>query len=230
MKETFLADFHMHTTYSDGKMSMKEVIDLCGQKGLGAIAITDHIGEDHTLVSKAAILLEQAMNREGFARYMEELKEETQRAWDQYRMVVIPGFELSKNRISNRRSAHILGLGITDYVPADGDSLELVKKIKGQGALAIAAHPVFTRVMEKQTYHLWERRRELAEHMDAWEVASGPHVFPEVVSEKLPRIASSDMHVRRQMRSWKTEFHCERNPEAILDCIRKQQLRFRFLD
>jgi predicted metal-dependent phosphoesterase TrpH len=36
------ADLHIHTTYSDGKYSPEQVIDLARRSGLSAIAITDH--------------------------------------------------------------------------------------------------------------------------------------------------------------------------------------------
>ena len=36
------ADLHIHTTYSDGKISPFEVLNLAVTKGLKAISITDH--------------------------------------------------------------------------------------------------------------------------------------------------------------------------------------------
>ncbi len=35
-------DLHMHSTFSDGALQVKELIDLCHVQGLSAIAITDH--------------------------------------------------------------------------------------------------------------------------------------------------------------------------------------------
>ncbi len=35
-------DLHMHSTASDGKLSPEELVDLAVEKGLSAIAITDH--------------------------------------------------------------------------------------------------------------------------------------------------------------------------------------------
>jgi len=67
-------------------------------------------------------------------------------------------------------------------------------KIRGQGGIAVAAHPVSTRKLEFQTYHLWNRRDELAQEFDAWEVASGPHLFDEVKESRLPVLATSDLH------------------------------------
>jgi predicted metal-dependent phosphoesterase TrpH len=35
-------DFHMHSTLSDGQLSVRELIDYCARQGLSAISITDH--------------------------------------------------------------------------------------------------------------------------------------------------------------------------------------------
>jgi predicted metal-dependent phosphoesterase TrpH len=230
MAKPFLADFHVHTNQSDGQLPLRDVIDLYGSHGFGAIAITDHIAEEKTLIGKASIHLEKVLTAETFPGYLQSVKEEGARAWDRYRMVVLPGFELSKNSVNNWRSAHVLGLGISEYLPADADPVELIRRIHDQQGLAIAAHPVHTRRLEKQTYELWDRREELASHFDAWEVASGPVLFDEVAAAKVPKLASGDLHVAKQIRSWKTMLHCERHPLAILDAIRAQDLSFSFYD
>ncbi|MCB0403578.1 MAG: hypothetical protein KDD51_02260 [Bdellovibrionales bacterium] len=227
-RKRFLGDFHVHSNLSDGRLPIAEVIDLYGRLGFGVIAITDHIAESRTYIGKAAAYLNQVLTPETFPKYMEILKEEGERALKQYGMLVLPGFELSKNSLSNHRSAHILGIGVTTYVEADGDPLDLAAAIQAQGALAVAAHPVNTRKFEKQTYHLWDRRKELATAFDAWEVASGPYLFDEVLETPLPKIASSDLHKPSQMTSYKTVLECERHPEAILDAIRRQEISFEF--
>ena len=50
-----LADFHIHTTWSDGKLSIAEVVDLFGRAGHDAIAITDHVVNNDTLIDEAAL-------------------------------------------------------------------------------------------------------------------------------------------------------------------------------
>lgn len=35
-------DFHMHSTFSDGQLGVRELIDYCVRQGLSAISITDH--------------------------------------------------------------------------------------------------------------------------------------------------------------------------------------------
>jgi hypothetical protein len=223
-----LADLHIHSNFSDGKMTIPELVDFYGKRGFGCIAITDHICEETTFLGRAAGYLNCTLSPATFPLYMEILKTEAERAWDRYKMVVIPGFELTKNSISNHRSAHILGLGIHDFLGAEGDVVTLARAIRNQGGLSIAAHPVSTRKFEPQTYHLWNRREELSAEIDAWEVASGRHLFDEVRMSGLPMVASSDLHHAAQINSWKTVLDCELHPEAILQAIREQRLSFRF--
>jgi predicted metal-dependent phosphoesterase TrpH len=223
-----LADFHTHTNQSDGKLSLSELIDLYGRRGFGALAVTDHLCERVSFLGKASRHLGLSLHEGNFSSHMEAIQEEAERAWSKYRMVVLPGYEITKNSLSNHRSAHLLALGTTRYVDPNQDIPELCREIRTAGGLAIAAHPVSTRRWEKQTYHLWDRRHELAPFFDAWEVASGPHLFSEVLHSGLPLLANSDLHKPQQMRSWKTVLHGERHPEAILAAIRRQDLQFLF--
>lgn len=225
---SILSDFHIHSTFSDGKMSIPEIVDFYGKRQFGAIAITDHLCEQNTFLGKASAYLNCTLTEATFPLYLKILESEAARAWDQYKMVLIPGLEITKNSISNHRSAHILALGITKWVAPDGEVSHILDDIRAQGALSIAAHPVWTRFIEKQTFHLWSRRSELAAKFDAWEVASGPHLFEEVEKEKLPLIASSDLHRAQQIESWKTVVHSEKKQEAILSSIKKQDLSFHF--
>ena len=41
-REDIVADLHMHSTWSDGKHTIREMVDACVQRGLRTIAITDH--------------------------------------------------------------------------------------------------------------------------------------------------------------------------------------------
>jgi hypothetical protein len=225
-----LGDFHIHSRFSDGILSIPEIVDLFGQNGFGAIAITDHLCEDTTIMGKSAKFLGRTLTPDNFSFYMQTLEAEAERAWQQYEMVLIPGFELTKNSLNDQNSAHILALGVHDYIHADEDVPDLISKIHAQGALAIAAHPVDTRQQERQTHMLWNRREELSGQFDAWEVASGPHLFDEVLKTSLPKIANSDMHGPLQMRSWKTRLDCERHPQAVLEAIKKQNVDFEFFE
>ncbi len=181
-----------------------------------------------TLIGKAARVLERTLTEETFPIYTEILKSEAERAKKLYRMALIPGFEITQNTFSNHRSSHMLALGIEHFVSANGSVIEIARKIREKGGLVVAAHPVNTGKYEKQTYHLWDNRFDLAKEFDAWEVASGPIFFKEVHESGLPMLANSDLHSAKQITSWKTVFQCEKKAEAILDAIRKQKLDFKF--
>ncbi len=225
-----LSDFHIHSNFSDGKHSIPEIVDFYGRRGFGAIAITDHLCESHTFLGKAATYLERTLTPATFPFYLEILKSEAERAKKLYNMVLIPGVEVTKNSISNHRSAHILGLGITQWIDANLPIERILVNLKGQGALTIAAHPVSNRKFEKQTLHLWDRKEELAPHFDAWEVGSGVSFYQEVAQSGLPMVASTDLHRFSQMSGWKSLVNAKKHPQAILHAIRKQEVNFRFYE
>jgi predicted metal-dependent phosphoesterase TrpH len=74
-------DFHMHSTLSDGQLSVRDLIDYCVQQGVSAISITDHDNIDA----------------------YEEGREHAQQAGIGY----IPGVEISSSH--NGHDIHILG-------------------------------------------------------------------------------------------------------------------------
>jgi hypothetical protein len=53
-KPMLLADFHVHSSWSDGALPIPEVVDLFGRSGHDVIAITDHVVNSDSLLGKAA--------------------------------------------------------------------------------------------------------------------------------------------------------------------------------
>lgn len=226
-----LTDLHVHSTYSDGKLSIAELVDLYGTRGFGCIAITDHICEESSLLGRAASALRLTLTQATFPHYLETIRCEAERAWSQYRMQVLPGFEISKNSLLNRRSAHILGIGIREWVGAEGSIEDVCLALKDQGALSVAAHPVHTGKWEPQTFQLWDGREKYRDHFDVWEVASGVRFSHEVHSSGLKLLATSDLHHPKQINSWKTQLRVsrgEKSSDAVLDAVRNQDLEFLF--
>lgn len=221
-----LGDFHIHSTYSDGSLTVRQIIDLYGSSHFKAIAITDHVCESSTFLGKAALYLDKTLRKDNFETYLEEIKEESERALKLYGMTVIPGVEITKNSLLNQRSAHLVILAIQNWIDPESDIFQICQQAREQEALSIAAHPVFTRQFEKQTYHLWDRREELKKAIDLWEVASGKHLFPEVQAEKLAMIANSDLHKPQQINSWKTQVDARPEQGFILESLKKQKVNF----
>jgi len=219
-----LTDLHIHSTFSDGKHSIPQIIDLYGQAGFDAIAITDHILETNKVIGKIGIKIGMSLEQSNFNEYMVVLNQEKERALKEYNMVVIPGFELSKNNIRAYKSAHIVALGVDKYISANHDVVTLAEQIHACDGIAIAAHPYFTNRFEPQTLNLWLRRSELKKHIDAWEVGNGSFFDTRVQNSGFPVIANSDFHQMRQFVSYKTMIHARKDQGAILEAICRQKL------
>lgn len=207
-----LCDFHTHTTWSDGRLSVRELIDLYGQTGaFDVIAITDHILRKHDLLAKAARVATFGTRRytvmkESFDEYLGEIAEEAQRARRLYGMLVLPGAEITKNHVRAKKNAHIIALGIREYISADETPEDILKEIRRQGALSIACHPhVRTpRRIEVSTPYLWDHRDDLVDMVDLWEAANRDDLFSVTSLKHFPYIANSDFHKPRHLYSWKT--------------------------
>jgi predicted metal-dependent phosphoesterase TrpH len=105
------ADLHIHTHFSDGADSPRDVLRWAERKRLDAIAITDHDTIEGALLA-AELALESRSNPD-----------------------VIVGEEVSS------ADGHILGLFIKSRVPPGLSAEETVAAIHEQGGVAIAAHP-----------------------------------------------------------------------------------------
>src|SRR5690606_38677092 len=106
------ADLHMHTTASDGKPAVKELLNFVANhlKHLNVIAITDHDALDASL---------WAYEPTSFYPYD-----------------IIPGVEVSS------RDGHILALWVTESIKPDMNLVDTIAAIHELGRLAILAHPV----------------------------------------------------------------------------------------
>jgi len=226
-----LSELHIHSTYSDGKLRIPEIVDFFGQRGFGVIAITDHLCEESTFLGKAAAYLGKSLPKDQLGAYFNEIRSEAKRAWKQYGMLVLPGYEITKNSMTNQRSAHLLVLGVESFIQPDQDLLQIAKQVRKAGGLSIAAHPIWGkgRLMSK-SYHLWDRRYEMAPYIDAWEITNTGELIPEVVQSSLPKLATGDFHRPSQISSWKTMIRSRPERESVFKAIRKQDLEFIYFD
>ncbi|MBN1814438.1 MAG: phosphotransferase [Anaerolineae bacterium] len=108
------ADIHIHTTYSDGLMTPAAVVEYAAtQTDLRVIAISDH----DTIAGAIAA-----------QRYQ-------QRYACDFDLEVIIASEITS------RDGDILGLFMSDDVPAGMSAADTVAALHAQGALAVAVHP-----------------------------------------------------------------------------------------
>ncbi len=224
-----LCDFHIHTRWSDGVLSIREVCDLYGQTGdIDVIAITDHILMERDWLARAGRLASFGQRRfsvtpEIFADYLAEIADEADRAWRRYGLLVLPGAEVTQNRLRATRNSHIVALGIEEWISADQSAEAILRDIRRQNGISIACHPCQrpVRRLEIGTQYLWDHRYTLAPLVDAWEAGNRDDLFPITSGEPYAYVANSDFHRPRHLYSWKTLLRAPRTWEGIQAAIRK---------
>jgi len=107
-----LADCHIHTDFSDGLHSPREVVQAAARRGLPVIAVTDHD------------TLEGALRARDYSKARPDLGVD-----------VIVGEEVST------LNGHVLGLFLAEFVPPRLTARRTVELIHRQGGLAVLAHP-----------------------------------------------------------------------------------------
>ena len=223
-----LCDFHVHTTWSDGRLSIREVVDLYGRTGrFDVIAITDHILMKRDLLGRMGRLASFGLRHysvtpDRFEAYMDDIAAEAVRARELYDLLVIPGAEITQNHLRSKKNSHIVALNIREHISADQPAEDILKEIRRQGALSIACHPHHrtTRRIEISTCYLWDHRKRLAGLVDVWEAANRDDLFSVTSLKHYPYIANSDFHKTKHLYSWKTLLKADKNWDAIAVALR----------
>jgi UDP-N-acetylglucosamine:LPS N-acetylglucosamine transferase len=219
-----LCDFHIHTNYSDGKLSVPEVVDFYGRLGFDCICITDHLADPRRLIGKLARLSNMTVSENQLEEYFDVIERERRRAWRKYNMIVMTGIEFNKDGYTRKTSAHLLGIDLKAPIRSDLDLPETIAQIHAQGGLAVASHPhIMKSEWGKNTLYLWENHEKFAPLIDAWEIANRCNIFDCVGMKRLPFLANSDFHKPKHIYSWKTLLYCEKNADAIKECIRRNE-------
>jgi UDP-N-acetylglucosamine:LPS N-acetylglucosamine transferase len=222
--QMLLCDFHIHTNYSDGKLSVPEIINFYGERGFDCICITDHLADPKRLIGKLSELANMTLAQDQVGEYFAVIERERQRAWRRYKMLVMTGIEFNKDGYTRKTSAHLLGIDLKAPVSAALEIPEIIAQIHAQGGLAVASHPhIMKSEWGKNTLYLWENQEQFAPLLDAWEIANRNNIFNDIGLKRLPFIANSDFHKPKHIFSWKTLIHCEKDCEAIKDCIRRNE-------
>jgi len=114
------ANFHTHSTISDGLLTPNQVVDLYKKHGYDILAITDH---------GATRQYEKAIVRA-----------------DEVGLTLIKGSEITVHKNSDGIASEVLGLFIQSDITMDryGDVERVINDIHSQGGLAIVSHPTKT--------------------------------------------------------------------------------------
>ena len=223
-----LCDFHVHTRWSDGRLSLREVVDLYGGTGrFDVIAITDHILMKRDLLARAGRLAtlgqrQFSVTEDRFAAYLADIRAEAQRAKKLYGLLVLPGAEITQNHFRSKKNSHIIALNINEFISADQPAEDILRAIRKQGAVSIACHPHdrTTRRIEIGTCYLWDHRKRLVDLVDVWEAANRDDLFSVTSLKHYPYVANSDFHKPKHLYSWKTLLRCEKSWDAVARTLR----------
>jgi hypothetical protein len=137
-------------------------------------------------------------------------------------MLVIPGAEITQNRLRGKKNAHIIALDIKQYISADQSPDAILREIRRQEALSVACHPHHRTVrrLEVSTCYLWDNRRALAALVDVWEAANRDDLFSVTSLKHFPYVASSDFHKPKHLYSWKTLLRCRKDWPSVRQALR----------
>ena len=200
-----LCDFHIHTNYSDGRLTLPEVIDFYGRRGFDCICVTDHVADPRRLIGKFSELLNFTIACDQLDEYFDMLERERRRAWRKYDMLVMAGLEFNKEGFTKKTSGHLLGIDLKAPIAPSLGFVEIVAQIHSQGGLAVAAHPhVMKSEWGKNTLFLWENQEVFAPIIDAWEIANRNNIFTPIGLKRFAFLANSDFHKPKHIYSWKT--------------------------
>lgn len=218
-----LIDLHIHSNFSDGRLSVAEIVDLYGSKGYSAIAITDHLADSKTLTGFVARRLKLSLNEKNIDHYLSTLEHERKRALQKYNMHLISGVEITLNSWSRSQGAHIVFLNVDRFIDPNLEIENLLSQ--NRSCFAIAAHPLWEKAFEFKTTSLWENRARFEKYFDAWECATAQHFSQKVFMSGYPIVASSDFHGPTKFESWKSQVYCdELSSSELFKMIKNKQI------
>jgi hypothetical protein len=106
---------HIHSTYSDGEFTLREIRDILVKAGCAFACVTDHA---------------EAFAAEKLTAYVRECA-----ALSDHEFIFIPGLEFSC-----AERMHILGYGVTSRVDSQTPET-VIRHIESSGGIAVIAHP-----------------------------------------------------------------------------------------
>ncbi len=212
-----LCELHAHSTWSDGDLSLRELCDLYGRRGFDVLAVTDHAPRDDRHVQPG-----------NHADYLAAVAAEAARAAELYDLLVIPGLELTYDDHDPLQAAHVVAVGLHEYVPLEAGLQPALAVARAHGAALVAAHPYAPEQLATATRGTaaFGGRPELAPLVDRFELFNRHTLFPWVAAAGLPAIASGDFHRLEHLATWKTMLPCAKDEGAVVDYLRSSRPAF----
>lgn len=213
----YKCDFHIHTSYSDGRVNPAGRVMEAWYDGLDVIAITDHYearanekdifkvlapynedGKPTKRVYAGAYGMPDDGIDPGVKADFNAIHDEAVREcrWLGYPMLLIKGCELGRN---TNDKGHFNALFVKDLNTLyNFDVKESFRKVHEQGGIVIHNHPSYMRPKSSTDKSAWDEEVYGEGLIDGVEVANGYNFFPRMVrrciDEKLIMFGNTDEH------------------------------------
>ena len=214
---SLLCELHAHTTWSDGSLSLPELVDLYGRSGFDVLCVTDHcVRADDPPAASGPLHVHEGNHED----YVAALEREATRARSLYDLLVIPGLELTYDDPDPRLSAHAVAVGLRRFVGLDDGFDVALGEARRAGAALIAAHPYPLSATDgslRRTARFAESWVELAPPVDRFELFNRHELFGWVAAARLPVVATGDFHVREHLATWKTLIPCRKDEQSVVE-------------
>jgi predicted metal-dependent phosphoesterase TrpH len=215
--DLLLCELHAHTSWSDGVLSVRELVDVYGGRGFDVLAITDHtVTLDDPMPS--------SVDQWTWPAYAQCVRDEAGRAAREHGLLVLLGLEVTDNRAEPDLSAHALAIGLPRFVSIDSGLTAALEDARDAGAAIVAAHPCSSEdPLPRRPTRRFHREREALRHLvHRYELFNRNETFAWVAEQRLPHVATGDFHRLQHLPSWKTLLRCEKDEQAVVDCLRSR--------
>ena len=237
----YKGDFHIHTSYSDGRVNPAGRVVEAWKDGLDVIAITDHYegrsGERNffkVIAPYGADIKYQSANKAKAVKAdFNAIHQEAVATVEKYGypMLLIKGCEMARGAETH---GHFNALFLEDINGLYDPDLEVaLRKVKDQGGIVIHNHPAWRRkTSDKTEFHERVYSQGL---VDGVEVVNGytfyPHIVRRCIDENLTMFANTDEHSltshrysdAANHRTMTLIFAKELTEKSIKDAIRKRR-------
>jgi 3',5'-nucleoside bisphosphate phosphatase len=220
-----LCELHAHTRWSDGALTVAELVDLYGRNGFDVLCVTDHVlrGDDPWLGREGWD--GSSVDAASWDAYHAEIEREAERAHATYGMLVLPGLELTFNDVDPAQAAHALALGLRRFVSVDDGIAKAIETAAETGAAIVAAHP-FDGSPRASSTRLTQRfagDEALRGLVHRFELFNRTQLFGWVAEAGLPAVATGDFHRPQHLPGWKTLVPGPRSEETVVEYLRSRR-------
>jgi predicted metal-dependent phosphoesterase TrpH len=213
-----LSELHAHTTWSDGTLTTRELVDLYGAYGFGVLCVTDH-------TVRSGDPMPSSITATNWHAYVNELDREAERARRAYGLLLIPGLELTDNDPDPDESAHALAIGLRRFVSVEDGIVQALHAARAAGAAIVAAHPYAQgdATPHRPTRRLARESEAFCGLVDRWELFNRREVFSWIADRELPAIATGDFHRPEHLSSWKSLLSCDLDERSVVEFLRSER-------